>query len=353
MRVCFAGAYDPAYPRNLVIRSGLAAAGVEVVEARVRERRAFFRYPALARRLLERGSRADVVWIPEFRHKDVVVAKLVSGDRRLVFDPLVSRVDTLVEDWGLHEPGSLQAKWNGWIDRVSMTAPDLVICDTWAHGRLFETLGVRRERLRRVLVGAEQRFFEVGPPAPSAAVRILYLGGFLPLHGTLHIVEAAAALERRADLPPYVITLAGGGIEYDTAIRRARELGLTRVRFPGRSDYAAAPALLEASDIVLGAFGAGEKAGRVVPHKVYQGLAAGRAVLSGDGEGVREVFEPGVHLDVVPRGNPEALAEGLARLIADPARRLDLRRAARTRSLEIATPMKIGAALAATLEELK
>jgi len=348
--VCFAGAYDPAYPRNLIIRRGLAAAGVEVLEARVRERRAFFRYPALVEAMRLNAREADVIWVPEFRHKDVVVARLASRGQLLVFDPLVSRVDTLVEDWGLHARGSLQARWNAWIDRVSMRSPDRVVCDTWAHGRLFESLGVPRERLIRALVGAEDRFFEIAEPRPGDAVRVLYLGGFLPLHGTMHVVDAVACLEKQQGLPPFLVTLAGAGIEYDAARAAASELRLERIRFPGRSDYADAPALLEASDVVLGAFGAGEKAGRVIPHKVYQGLAAGRAVLSGDGEGVREVFEPGIHLDVVPRGDAVALAAGLARLIGDPARRLALGREARRRCLEVATPRTIGAGLQAALE---
>ena len=55
-RVCFFGAYDPDYPRNRILRDGLARAGVTVVEARVPERRAVWRYPALAA-ALARASR--------------------------------------------------------------------------------------------------------------------------------------------------------------------------------------------------------------------------------------------------------------------------------------------------------
>ena len=34
MRVCFFGLYDPEYPRNAVLRRGLQAAGVDVVDCR-------------------------------------------------------------------------------------------------------------------------------------------------------------------------------------------------------------------------------------------------------------------------------------------------------------------------------
>ena len=60
----------------------------------------------------------------------------------------------------------------------------------------------------------------------------------------------------------------------------------------GPAPYAELPARMAAAHVVLGAFGSTAKAGRVVPHKVYQGLAAGRAVVTGDGRGVREVLTP-------------------------------------------------------------
>ena len=343
-RVCFFGAYDPDYPRHRILRAGLEQAGVEVVEARVRARRAWRRYPALAAAFARAGRGADVVLVPEFRHKDVPLARLLAGRRQLVFDPLVSRHDTLVEDWGLHARGSLQARWNLAIDRRALALADRVLCDTWAHGALYESLGVPRARLARVLVGAEPAFFAIGPP-PAGPVRVLYLGGFLPLHGTLTIVAALARLERIEGLPAWSAELAGTGIEHAAAVDLARRLGLARVELTGRVPYARAPELTARATVVLGAFGSGEKAGRVIPHKVYQGLAAGRVVVTGDGAGVREVFEPGAELVTVPRGDEAALADALARVIADAGARASLGRRARARALAVATPAAVGRTL--------
>lgn len=350
--VCFFGAYDPGYPRNRILRAGLARAGMSVRESRVPERRAWRRFPELAAAFGREGIGSDVMLVPEFRHKDVPLARLLAGRRRLVFDPLVSRYDTLVEDWKKHAPGSLQAGWNRLLDRLSMALPDVVLCDTWAHGALFETLGVPRAKLRRVIVGAEDAFFAVGPPAASTPLRIVYVGGFLPLHGVKTVIEAAALLESMpAALPEYTIELAGRGIEFGEARARAAELGLARVAFPGSVRYAELPAFLAHAHIVLGAFGIGAKAGRVIPHKVYQGLACGRAVVSGEGAGPLELFEPGEHLALVPRGDAEALAETLARLLHDAAWRDALARRGRARALEVATPERIGGTLAAILAE--
>ncbi len=189
-----------------------------------------------------------------------------------------------------------------------------------------------------------------GAPPPDEPVRIVYLGGFLPLHGTGVVLEAVALLERgRPDLPPFQVEMAGGGIEWNAARERAAALGLRHVLFPGRIEYAAAPRVLSDAHVVLGAFGAGAKAGRVIPHKVWQGLAAGRAVLTGDGPGLREVLTPGEHLDAVPRGDPAALAGALARLVEDRGRREALACSGRARALECATPDRIGESLVAAL----
>ncbi|MFN8588041.1 MAG: glycosyltransferase [Candidatus Eisenbacteria bacterium] len=352
-RVCFFGAYDPAYPRNRILREGARRAGLGVIEARVPEKRAFRRWPALAAAFARVARAADVVFVPEFRHKDVPLAALLRGRRPLVFDPLVSRWDTLVGDWKLHGEGSSQARWNRFLDRWSLSLADRVLCDTWAHGELFESLGVPKAKLHRVLVGAEDAFFEVPPPPAAGAVCVLYLGGFLPLHGTRTMIEAAAILESRGTaLPPWTLQMVGRGIECDAAKALAESRGLVNVAFPGALPYADAPRVFAQAHVVLGAFGAGEKTGRVVPHKLWQGLATGRAVVTGDGPGPREVLEPGRDAVLVPRADAEALAEALQALLLDPARRATLGAAGRARALEIATPDAVGRSFAAALEGL-
>lgn len=355
MRVCFFGAWDPAYPRNRILREGLRRAGATVVEARAPERRVLRRYPALLAAGLAAVRETDVVFVPEFRHKDVPLARLLAGRRPVVFDPLVSRWDTLVGDWGLHASGSGQARWNRAIDRWSLSHADRVLCDTWAHGALFESLGAPHAALARVPVGAEDPFFAVGPPDPAPPVRIVYLGGFLPLHGVPVLIDALAALEKQAArLPDYRAVLFGRGIEWAQAREMAESAGIEHVEFPGSVDYEGAPRLMAEAHVVLGAFGAGAKAGRVVPHKVYQGFAAGRAVVTGDGEGLREFFEPGEEVLAVPRGDAAALAETLARVIRDADLRARVAAAGRARAMGFATVERIGACLrdvlAATLE---
>ena len=348
--VCCFGAYDPDYPRNRIVRAGLAAAGFGVVEVRAPAKRAWRRWPVLAAAWSRVAERTDLVLVPEFRHKDVPLAQALKGGRPLVFDPLVSRWDTLVADWGLHAEGSAQARWNRTIDRWTFRAADRLLCDTWAHAELFVALGAERSRLRRVLVGAEPEFFELPPPPEEGPVRISYIGGFIPLHGIGTVLEAVARLEARAAaLPPFIVQLVGEGIDHDEARRAALALKLTRVDFIRRAGFGNAPHVLTSSHVALGAFGAGEKAGRVIPHKVWAGLAAGRAVVSGDGEGPREVFTDGVHLRLTPRGDAAALAGALADLIASSELRERLGAAGRARARELGSVEAVGRQLTEAL----
>jgi glycosyltransferase involved in cell wall biosynthesis len=257
-----------------------------------------------------------------------------------------------VGDWGLHRERSMQAAWNRRIDAWSLGLPDAVLCDTWAHGRLFERLGAERARLHRVPVGAEDVFFRVPPPG-SGRVEIVYAGGFLPLHGVPVVIEALARLERDgAGLPDYRVRLVGKGIDFERARELAAAVGLRRTTLEGPRPYAELPDLLASAHIVLGAFGTTDKAGRVIPHKVWQGLAAGRAVVTGDGEGLRELFEPGRDLVAGPRGDAAAMAAALARLVAEPELRGRLGPAGRERAAGLGTPQRLGAELRAILERL-
>jgi glycosyltransferase involved in cell wall biosynthesis len=352
--VCCFGAWDPAYARNRILRAGLVHAGYRVVEARSRPKRVWRRWPALAASWSRVARETDIVWVPEFRHKDVPLAAALKGRRPLVFDPLVSRWDTLVGDWRLHAAGSGQARWNRGIDRWAFRAADLLLCDTWAHGELFVELGAERTRLRRVLVGAEPAFFAVPPPPMEGLVRVTYVGGFLPLHGVRTLLEAVVLLEARAaSLPPFVVQLVGDGIEYEASREFAAAARLTRVEFTGRLAYADAPRILEPTHVALGVFGSGDKAGRVIPHKLWQGLAAGRAVVTGDGAGPREVFEDGVHLRLVPRGDAEALATTLGELIASAEQRARLGAAGQARARELGSVEAVGSQLAHALASMQ
>lgn len=372
MKVAFVGAFDPEYPRTRVLREGLEEVGVEVLSLAAPARaRPGVRQLAIVLAWAGRSAGVDAFLVPSFGHRDVALMALlarVSG-APLLFDPLVSRWDTQVRDLGRVRAGSISAA-RAWLsDRLALSLPDVVLCDTWEHGDLYSTaFGVPRRRIARVPVGADHAAFAMGKRRADRALgsagplEVVFVGGFLPLHGTPVIVEAASLLERKHGPGFARFHLVGDGMHAHRVDRDVAALGLRSVRRTPRVSYAQALAALDAADVALGIFGTSGKAGRVVPHKVYQSLALGVATVTRRSAAIAEFFRSGrngrngrngcdgEHLLTVPAGDAAALALALEELGRDPLRRERIGAAGRAAVLAQASPRRVGEALLEAIE---
>ncbi|MGE5177857.1 MAG: glycosyltransferase, partial [Bacteroidota bacterium] len=193
-----------------------------------------------------------------------------------------------------------------------------------------------------------------GTGADPTPLRAVYVGGFLPLHGVETVVAAASLLEARRGPCFARFTLIGDGMTAHRADRDTAALGLRSVRRLPRVPYAEALAALAGADLALGIFGTTDKAGRVVPHKVYQALAIGVPVVTRRSPAVAEFFPSGEPpLALVPAGDPEALAEAIESLALDPGRRDALGASGRAAALRFATPEAVGATLVEAIERAR
>jgi glycosyltransferase involved in cell wall biosynthesis len=177
-----------------------------------------------------------------------------------------------------------------------------------AHARFFrETFELDPAAVEVALVGAEDRLFRPGwqPPEPFLA---LFVGKLIPLHGLDTILDAA----RLAPEIPFRIVGEG---QLADALTDAP----ANVERVGWVEYEALPELYQRAGCALGIFGTGEKAGRVIPNKVFQALACGRPLVTADTPGARELLTDGHDALLVSPGDPAQLAAALRRLAADPA----------------------------------
>ncbi|HUV36349.1 MAG TPA: glycosyltransferase [Patescibacteria group bacterium] len=317
-RMVFFGGYDPDYPRNAIIRKGLVRCGFSVTECRANVKwKIFRRYPVLLWRYLRDGRNGGILFVPDFRHKDVPLAWLLArlAGQRCIFDPLVSRYETKVLDRGDAAEGSLQSWHNRNIDLVSFRLPDLVLTDTQAHAAFFrQQYGVDPERVRTLHIGYDDELFTARPRrGGDGAMRVLFYGTYLPLHGVDTIIEAVRLLRG-----PVTVSLIGEGQTYDDIRARAAGIHPERLTFRPPVPVGELERTIADSDVVLGIFGGTPKARMVIPNKVYQALAVGRAVVTADTEAVRELFTDGEHLLTVTPGDPAALARAIERLLGDP-----------------------------------
>jgi len=364
MNVCFFGTYDRGHSANRLVAHAVEAGGARLEELHEplwerqasKDRRYFGaaslaglagRYARTARRLARRWRARrgppPIVLVGFGGQLDVLLAHRICRPRAaLVFAPLVSLTETLVEDRRVFRDGGLPARALGRLDRVTLGVPDLVLADTAAHAAYLVGLGARPEHVAVWYLGAEPEFLPA-QPARETGNRVLYYGRFLPLHGLDTVVAAAARLGSRAEF-----VAIGDGPEQASIQDRARALG-AQITWRAPIPLADLPRELAEAAVVLGVFGTSHKAAMVVPNKVYQAAAVGRPLVTRDGPGLREILEPETHCLACPPGDAAALATAIERLLGDPALGARLGRAARGRVLEYLGPVVQGERLCALL----
>jgi glycosyltransferase involved in cell wall biosynthesis len=360
MRTIIFGTYDTAmHPRIATIAEGLAARGFDVTECNIplglttADRvdmlakpwkagglvaRLTSRWAGLAVRARRLG-RPDVVVVGYLGHFDVLLARLLyrRGKVPIVLDHLISAAGT-AKDRRI-AGGGLKTKVLRLIDAAALHAADIVLVDTEEHLEIVPEK--YRQKAVVVPVGAPTPWFAAAQDPSAHAtgpLKVVFYGLYTPLQGTPVIGEALGRIAGA----PVEVTMIGGG--QDAAATKQAAAANQSVRWLDWVPAAELPALVAAHDVCLGIFGTGDKALRVVPNKVFQGAAAGCAVITSDTAPQRRVLgtvplESGAVL--VPPGDPAALADALLRLADDRDEVLKLRHAARQLAAERFTPEQV------------
>jgi glycosyltransferase involved in cell wall biosynthesis len=354
MRILFFGTYDvTAHPRVGVLAEGLRRHGYEVTEcnaplgldtaSRVAILSQPWRLPVLFGRLgstwlrLARSARRapapDVVVVGYMGHFDVRLARLLFRRKTIVLDHLIGASDT-ARDRNI-SGGGIKTKLLRAIDAGALKRADVIVVDTEEH---LEALpDEHRSRGVVVQVGAPDAWFDAAPAeddedrgrarAAAGPLRVAFFGLYTPLQGAPVI---GAALGQLGDTKVEV-TMIGRG--QDLEATRAAAQGGCAVTWLDWVPSTELPALVADHDVCLGIFGTGPKALRVVPNKVFQGAAAGCAIVTSDTAPQRRAL--GDAALFVPPGDAEALAAQLRGLAEDPERlagaRLRAQAAARER----------------------
>lgn len=353
MRVCFFGAYDSNYPRNVVIKEGLRLNGAEVSECRIRPMYKFWlRYPLLVFRYVRSCRKNDILFVPEFCQKDVPLAKVFSllSSKKVVFDPLAARFETKITDWKRKPPGSWQARWNFTIDRLAFRLSDLVLADTQAHKDYYcKEYRLRTEKVGVLPVGYDDRLYKPSPVMKSKKkFAVLFFGSFLPLHGADLIIRAAKIISSQD--PSIEFKLIGSGQTFPAVRALASELGLNNILFEDWLAPDELPKRIASADICLGIFGVTEKAGRVVPHKIFQAMGMKKAVITAGTPAVQEFFTHRENIFLISETKPELLAESILELRRDESLRERIAEKAYKLVSENFSPRVIGLALIRILE---
>jgi glycosyltransferase involved in cell wall biosynthesis len=342
LTVCYFGTYRAEYSRNQIMIQGLRRSGVQVIEChaplwtgiedRVQAASGGWLRPGFLRRvfsaygqLIRQHARIpdyDVLVVGYPGQLDVFLARLLAWrrGRPLAWDVFMS-IYLIALERGLEQRSPLTIRLLGWIERTALRLPDCLVHDTRQYaGWLSDVHGIPAGRFHLVPTGADDRVFQpVETAAPARpGLRLLYYGSFIPNHGVLTILEAARLLAGR---PEISFELIGDGPERSAAERLARQYALAQVEFLPWMSQSGVVARAARADVLLGAFGVTPQSMMTVQNKIYEGLAMGRPVLTGDSPAVRDALTHGEQVYLCPRQDPASLAEAILALANDPALR--------------------------------
>lgn len=282
MRALYFGTYDRDHPRNVNAIAAMRAAGIDVDERRATVhggglRGALTVFGAETKLRVPSRTAFDVMIVGYPGHFDVPRARQVAGKRPLVFDAVLSLENELVEVRRRFRPRSTAATVLRAVDYRALRLPDLVVCGTDAEAAYLRDLGAKETAT--IFLGADDDVFceTWSPTYPFSALYVT--------DASADVVETAM---QQVDVPlrvlmPYELLQDDAGITFAHA------------------------------GIVLGSF----RDSRAIPASVFDALATGAPVITGDTPAARELLADGDSALLVPTNDAAALAGAVRRLAED------------------------------------
>lgn len=346
MVICYFGIYNPDYPRNRIFIKALRQSGVRVIECNARGRGIMKYLKLVLCHFRVRNLYQSV--IVGFPGQTVMPLIRYLTRKPVIFDTFLSLYDSEVFDRKLVDPHSPAAARLYQKDKNACELADLVLVDTEAHLRYFANqFDLVPEKFRVVPVGTDDELFY--PQAKSSAGFIVHVHGkYIPLQGIEYIVGAAELLKAE----PIQFRILGRGQEYGKITDMIYAKKLENIQRVGMVPYERLPVYINDSDICLGIFGNSEKTARVIPNKVVEYLACGKAVVTSESPAAEELLVDGVNVRFCHRADSADLARKILELYNNDELRQALGRSARQLYLDKLTPQRLGLQLKQILNEL-
>ena len=306
------GRSDPNYSRNRIIRKQLKNLNYEILDF----------YPLVSRfgyieALLKNIKRTDFVWVPCFRQRDILSASkwCLNKNIKLIIDPLISSWDKQTYEKGKilnqEQSDALKKKESFLFNKA-----DFVLADTNLHANLFQKkLRVDKNKIFTVYVGAEDSLFNNLPSKNNTKKKfeILFYGSFLPLHGSEIIIKAAKSFKKNKNIH---WTMLGAGPDLHKCKVLAKDC--PNIFFEEKIEYTKLALRIKEADLVLGIFGNSNKAGNVIPNKVFQSLATGKTIITRKSNAYpKELFNLNNGIIFIEPNNPKALYNAVLKITED------------------------------------
>ena len=238
-------------------------------------------------------------------------------DKPLIWDAFYSLYDSWIFDRKLASPRSLKA-WYYWLlDWLNCQLAARILLDTKSHIDYFkETFKIKARKFIMVLVGTDDEiFFPKEVFKANDDFLIHFHGKYIPLQGIEYIIMAAKKLEEFEGIK---FRLIGSGQEKSRMEKLASELKVNNLEFLNKVSYIDLADLISQADVCLGIFGDSDKAHNVIPNKVYEAAAMGKAVISGETKAIKELFSDRENILLCRPADSQALADKILELKNEP-----------------------------------
>lgn len=319
MKICYFGDYDSDYSRNAVIIKGLKQNNVEVLECHSNIRgRSFKKLLELYKNHKKIKGKYDLIIVGYSDSRVIVpLAKIISS-KKIVWDAFYSLYDSWVMDRSLVQQRSLKAKYYWFLDWLNCKLSDRILLDTNEHIKYFiNTFKINKDKFLKVLVGSlavSQQELKAVADEENKKFKIFFYGKYIPLQGVEYIVRAAKILENEHDIE---FDILGSGQESKTIEKLFEKLQIKNINFIDRVPYSELVNKMNKADICLGIFGKTSKARRVIPNKIYDAIALGKAVITSDTPAIRELFDDRKNILLCEIANENDLAKKIMELKDD------------------------------------
>ncbi len=321
MLIWYFGSFPEWYPRNRVIRKGLAQAGAEVMSLNVPAQR-LLRWPRLMGKALG-AKKPDAILVPECDLESFpaawIAARLLGA--ALVYDAFYSRWDALVNDEMEVAKSSAKARITWQLEQFALRHSDLVLADTSAHADyLSGVYQVSRARFETVYIGADDGLFYPRPELEEKEFLVHYNGFYHRLQGAPAIIEAAHWLEKEPGIKFEMIGKRSSA-SFKDVMARMEQYHPENIEFIDTLPIEEMPKRMAKAGVCLGIFGKTGFGERVFPNKGFQTLAMGIALITRESKGSQEVGAAGADFLAVPAEDGKALAEAILLLKNNPEQR--------------------------------
>ena len=276
------------------------------------------RIPSILSRLPFKMFGKDFYFVSYMGHFLVIFMRLFTK-KPIVFDFYLSIFDMMCNDRKVYTPESMLGKITYWIEKKSLEKADYVIVDTY---KLIESLsnmyGISKEKFVRVpLTINEDNVMKKEVERYKEQFTVLYVGSYIPLHGTEVIMEAANILQEKGE--DIFILMIGQGPDHAKCQDLAEKYHLNNIEFKGFMTLEELNYYYNATDINLGLFSVGERANSVVLNKTNDSFRVGKPHLTLETDAMKEAFTDNEDIFYTKDNRPETLADRIIKIKNNPA----------------------------------